>query len=288
MTTMNLKEIKQRIHSVKSTQKITSAMKLVAAAKLRRTQASIENLRPYERKLKDILSSFLGNMSVNSAFAFSRELKKVVVVPVSSHTTFCGAFNSNVIRLAKDVVEEYRSSGIEVEVMPVGKKMHEAFRKQHTVIVDTLLQQAGNPSYADVSTVAEELMRRFYVGEIDKIELVYTHFVSAGKLVLQRETLLPFDISAYGSESINHSTDYIVEPGKVELMQNLIPKVVTMCFYAALLDSSVAEHAARMVAMQVATENADDLISELTLEYNKCRQQAITNEMLDIISGSLS
>ena len=117
MTTMNLKEIKQRIHSVKSTQKITSAMKLVAAAKLRRTQASIENLRPYERKLKDILSSFLGNMSVNSAFAFSRELKKVVVVPVSSHTTFCGAFNSNVIRLAKDVVEEYRSSGIEVEVI---------------------------------------------------------------------------------------------------------------------------------------------------------------------------
>lgn len=288
MTTMNLKEIKQRIHSVKSTQKITSAMKLVAAAKLRRTQTSIENLRPYEQKLKSILSSFLGNMSVDSAFTVSREVNKVVVIPVSSHTTFCGAFNSNVIRLAKDIVAEYSSTGVEVEVMPVGKKMHEAFKKQTTCIVDTLLKQAGNPSYADVSTVAEELMRRFYVEEIDKIELVYTHFVSAGKLVLQRETLLPFDISAYASESINHSTDYIVEPGKVELMQNLIPKVVTMCFYAALLDSSVAEHAARMVAMQVATENADDLISELTLEYNKCRQQAITNEMLDIISGSLS
>ena len=288
MTTMNLKEIKQRIHSVKSTQKITSAMKLVAAAKLRRTQASIESLRPYERKLKYMLSSFLGNMSVDSAFTVSRELKKVVVVPVSSNTTFCGAFNSNVIRLAKNVVEEYRSVGVEVEVMPVGKKMHEAFRKQQANIVDTLLQQAGNPSYADVATVAKELLRRFYVGEIDKIELVYTHFVSAGKLVPVRETLLPFDISTYASENIHHSIDYIVEPGKDELLQNLIPKVVIMCFYAALLDSSAAEHAARMVAMQVATENADELISELTLEYNKCRQQAITNEMLDIISGSLS
>ena len=283
---MNLKEIKQRIHSVKSTQKITSAMKLVAAAKLRRTQTSIENLRPYEQKLKSILSSFLGNMSVDSAFTVSREVNKVVVIPVSSHTTFCGAFNSNVIRLAKDIVAEYSSTGVEVEVMPVGKKMHEAFKKQTTCIVDTLLKQAGNPSYADVSTVAEELMRRFYVEEIDKIELVYTHFVSAGKLVLQRETLLPFDISAYASESINHSTDYIVEPGREVLLNALVPKVVELRLFTALLDAAAAEHAARVLAMQTATDNATGLIADLTLEYNKGRQMAITNELLDIMSGA--
>lgn len=287
MTTMNLKEIKQRIHSVKSTQKITSAMKLVAAAKLRRTQASIENLRPYEQKLKSILSSFLGNVPVESAFAVSREVNKVLVIPVASDTTFCGAFNSNVIRLSKDAVAEYRSAGIEVEVMPVGKKMHEAFKKQGYSTVDTLLQQAGNPSYGDVSSVAKELMQRFIAGEIDKVELVYTHFVSAGKQVPQREVLLPFDISSYATENVNHCIDFIIEPGKDELVQSLMPNVVKMCLYAALLDSSVAEYAARMVAMQVATENADGLISELTLEYNKCRQQAITNELLDMMSGSL-
>ena len=284
---MNLKEIKQRIHSVKSTQKITSAMKLVAAAKLRRTQASIDHLRPYEQKLKSILSSFLSNTPVNSEYTVAREVKKVVVIPVASNTTFCGAFNSNINRLAKDVVAEYHLAGTDTEVIPVGKKMHEFFKKQGVKTIDTFVQQAGCPQYADISSVAKDLMQRFLAGEIDKIELVYTHFVSAGKLIPQRETLLPIDISSIPGESTNHSIDYIVEPSKEEVVKSLIPNVVTLRLYAALLDSAVAEHAARMVAMQVATDNADDLISELTLEYNKCRQQAITNELLDIISGSL-
>ena len=287
MTTMNLKEIKQRIHSVKSTQKITSAMKLVAAAKLRRTQASIDHLRPYEQKLKSILSSFLSNTPVNSEYTVAREVKKVVVIPVASNTTFCGAFNSNINRLAKEVVAEYKTAGVETEIIPIGKKMHELFKKQGIKTVDTLVLQAGCPLYADISSVAKELMQRFLSGEIDKIELVYTHFVSAGKQIPQRETLLPIDISSMAVESANHSVDYIVEPNKEEVLKSLIPHVVTLRLYAALLDSAVAEHAARMVAMQVATDNADNLISELTLEYNKCRQQAITNELLDIISGSL-
>ena len=283
---MNLKEIKQRIHSVKSTQKITSAMKLVAAAKLRRTQTSIEHLRPYEQKLDSILSSFLCNTPVNSEYTLSREVKKVVVIPVASDTTFCGAFNSNIIRAAKDVIAEYRSAGVETEVIPVGKKMHEALAKQSINTVDAIKQQAGNPQYGEISCVARELMQRFIAREIDKIELVYTHFVSAGKLVPMRETLLPVDISTLSSGTACHNIDYIIEPSKEDVVNNLIPNVVILRLYAALLDSAVAEHAARMVAMQVATDNANDLIGELTLEYNKCRQQAITNELLDIVSGS--
>lgn len=283
---MNLKEIKQRIHSVKSTQKITSAMKLVAAAKLRRTQTSIEHLRPYEQKLDSILSSFLCNTPVRSGYTLSREVKKVVIIPVASDTTFCGAFNSNIIRLAKEVIAEYSSKGVETEVIPIGKKMQEAIAKQDINTVETLMQHAGNPQYSGISYVAKELMQRFLANEIDKIELVYTHFVSAGKQIPQRETLLPVDISSLSSDSVCHNIDYIIEPSKEDIANSLIPNVITLRLYAALLDSAVAEHAARMVAMQVATDNANDLIGELTLEYNKCRQQAITNELLDIISGS--
>ena len=283
---MNLKEIKQRIHSVKSTQKITSAMKLVAAAKLRRTQTSIEHLRPYEQKLDSILSSFLCNTPVSSGYTLSREVKKVVIIPVASDTTFCGAFNSNIIRLAKEVIAEYSSKGVETEVLPIGKKMQEAIAKQGISTVETLMQHAGNPQYSGISYVAKELMQRFLVSEIDKIELVYTHFVSAGKQIPQRETLLPVDISSLSSDSTCHNIDYIIEPSKEDIVNSLIPNVITLRLYAALLDSAVAEHAARMVAMQVATDNANDLIGELTLEYNKCRQQAITNELLDIVSGS--
>lgn len=283
---MNLKEIKQRIHSVKSTQKITSAMKLVAAAKLRRTQTSIEHLRPYEQKLDSILSSFLCNTPVSSGYTLSREVKKVVIIPVASDTTFCGAFNSNIIRLAKEVIAEYSSKGVETEVLPIGKKMQEAIAKQGISTVEALMQHAGNPQYSGISYVAKELMQRFLASEIDKIELVYTHFVSAGKQIPQRETLLPVDISSLSSDSTCHNIDYIIEPSKENIVNSLIPNVITLRLYAALLDSAVAEHAARMVAMQVATDNANDLIGELTLEYNKCRQQAITNELLDIVSGS--
>ena len=283
---MNLKEIKQRIHSVKSTQKITSAMKLVAAAKLRRTQASIENLRPYEQKLHTILSSFLCNTPVKSGYTVSREVKNAVVVPVASSTTFCGAFNNNVVRLAKETVTEYRTAGTGTELITVGKKMHEAFEKHGAETDDRFMSQAGNPVYAEISSLARELMQRFLSGDIDRVELVYTHFVSAGKQVPVREVLLPIDVSSMPQQDVSHSVDYIVEPGKEELVQSLIPNVVTLRLYSALLDSAVAEHAARMLAMQIATDNADDLIAELTLEYNKARQQAITSEILDIVGGS--
>ena len=284
---MSLRDIKQRIHSVKSTQKITSAMKLVSAAKLRRTQAAIDCMRPYEQKLSAILSSFLGNAAVQSEYNVPREVKKVVVIPIASDTTLCGAFNSNVIRLAKEVVDEYRLQGIAIEIMPVGKKMHEYFKKQGMDTVDMLMKQAGAPQYPEISLVAKELMQRYAAGEIDRIELVYTHSVSASKQIPQRELFLPVDTSLLVSDNAVHTVDFIIEPTKEELLQSLIPKVIQLHLYTVLLDSSVAEHAARMIAMQIATDNADDLIAELTLEYNKGRQQAITNELLDILSGSL-
>ena len=284
---MSLRDIKQRIHSVKSTQKITSAMKLVSAAKLRRTQAAIDCMRPYEQKLSAILSSFLGNAAVQSEYNVPREVKKVVVIPIASDTTLCGAFNSNVIRLAKEVVDEYRLQGIAIEIMPVGKKIHEYFKKQGMDTVDMLMKQAGAPQYPEISLVAKELMQRYAAGEIDRIELVYTHSVSASKQIPQRELFLPVDTSLLVSDNAVHTVDFIIEPTKEELLQSLIPKVIQLHLYTVLLDSSVAEHAARMIAMQIATDNADDLIAELTLEYNKGRQQAITNELLDILSGSL-
>ena len=284
---MSLRDIKQRIHSVKSTQKITSAMKLVSAAKLRRTQAAIDCMRPYEQKLSAILSSFLGNAAVQSEYNVPREVKKVVVIPIASDTTLCGAFNSNVIRLAKEVVDEYRLQGIAIEIMPVGKKMHEYFKKQGMDTVDMLMKQAGAPQYPEISLVAKELMQRYAAGEIDRIELVYTHSVSASKQIPQRELFLPVDTSLLVSDNAVHTVDFIIAPTKEELLQSLIPKVIQLHLYIVLLDSSVAEHAARMIAMQIATDNADDLIAELTLEYNKGRQQAITNELLDILSGSL-
>ena len=262
-------------------------MKLVSAAKLRRTQAAIDCLRPYEEKLSAILSSFLGNATVQSEYNVSREVKKVVVIPVASDTTLCGAFNSNVIRLAKEVVDEYRLQGIAIEVMPVGKKMHESFKKQGIDTIDTLMKQAGAPLYSEVAVAAKELMQRYIAGEIDRIELVYTHSVSASKQIPQRELFLPIDTAMLVSDNVTHTADYIIEPTKEELLQSLIPKVIQLHLYTVLLDSSVAEHAARMIAMQIATDNADDLIAELTLEYNKGRQQAITNELLDIVSGSL-
>ena len=283
---MNLKEIKQRIHSVKSTQKITSAMKLVSSAKLRRTQGAIERLRHYEQKLDEIFASLLGCVEVKSEYSVSREVKKVVVIAVASDTTLCGAFNANITRLAKEVVTEYRAAGVDVEVMPVGKKMHESFRKQGVNTVDALMQQAGAPVYNEISAVAKALMQRFVAGELDRVELVYTHFISVAKFELKREAFLPVDTLAHGVGNGADVNGFILEPDKEQLLQALIPQVVTMRLYVALLDSAVAEHAARMMAMQIATENANNLIGELTLEYNKGRQQAITNELLDIISGS--
>lgn len=287
---MSLKEVKQRIQSVKNTQKITSAMKLISAAKLRRAQSAIEGVRPYQSKLDEMLVSFLsGADTVSTPFTRVSEPKRVVVVAVSSNSSLCGSFNASVIRLAKETIAEHSSvGGRVVEVCPVGKKMADSLRKEGYTLNDALMSQAVAPQYAPVAQVADELMRRFAAGEIDRVELVYTHFHSAAKQVPVRETFLPIDIESMHKDAARSLSDFIVEPSKEELISRLLPRVIAMRLYTALLDSIAAEHAARMLAMQIATDNADDLITTLVREYNKSRQQAITNELLDIVSGSMN
>ncbi|MBQ8543245.1 MAG: ATP synthase F1 subunit gamma [Bacteroidaceae bacterium] len=286
---MNLKEVKQRIQSVKTTQKITSAMKLVSAAKLRRAQSAIEGMRPYQQKLNNILSTFLcGTSEISTPYTADREVKRVAIIIVSSSTSLCGSYNANIIRAAKELIEEYRSADIEIELFPVGKKIFEAITKMGLPFNDALMEQAAVVSYSAVSVVASELMRRFEACELDKIEILYTRFLSAAKQLPVKELFLPIDIENITKDSLFPSCEYIVEPCKKDFIEQLLPRVVTLRLFTALLDSVAAEHAARMMAMQIATDNAEELIGDLVLEYNKGRQQAITNELLDIVSGSMN
>lgn len=283
---MNLREVRDRIASVKSTQKITAAMKLVSSAKLRRAQSAIEGMLPYSNRLNGLLVSFLaGTDDVVSEYSTLRECRKVVIIAVSSNTGLCGTFNANIVNMVRDAVSAYSASGIEVEIYTVGKKINDAVKKMGYTPNEELMPQAAAPRYDDVSPVARNLMERFRKGEIDKVDIIYSRFRSAARQEPANETLLPLDITSPAGTP-DAIGDYIVEPGRDELLSALVPKVIEVRLFTALLDSVAAEHAARVLAMQVATDNAADLISELTLEYNKGRQQAITNELLDIVAGS--
>ena len=283
---MNLREVRDRIASVKSTQKITSAMKLVSSAKLRRAQSAVEGMLPYSNRLNALLASFLqGTNGVISPFATVRQCKKVVLIAVSSNTGLCGTFNANIANMLRDVVRSYEANGTEMEIYTIGKKVFDATKKLGYTPNEELMAQATTPQYGDVANVVRALMERFVAGEIDRVEVVHPHFRSAAKQESVCDVLMPIDLSA-ASDKVTLETDYIVEPSREELLSALVPKVIEVRLFAALLDSVAAEHAARVLAMQVATDNASDLISELTLEYNKGRQQAITNELLDIVSGS--
>ena len=283
---MNLREVRDRIASVKSTQKITSAMKLVSAAKLRRAQAAIEAMSHYSNKLNELLASFLyATKELTTELAVNRECKKVVIIAVASDTGLCGTFNANIINRLRGVLNGYKASNTDVEVYTIGKKMYDAVCKLGYTPKEELMSQSTAPQYNDVVRVARDLMVRFTAGDIDRVEIVYSHFKSAAKQEPQCDVLLPVDLKS-GAMDATPVVDYIVEPGREELLSALIPKAVEVQLFTALLDAIAAEHAARVMAMQVATDNATDLISELTLEYNKGRQQAITNELLDIMSGS--
>ena len=283
---MNLREIRNRIASVKSTQKITAAMKLVSAAKLRRAQTAIEGMSHYSDKLNGMLASFLSSSTgFTTELTAERDCKKVTLIAVASDTGLCGTFNANVINRMRAVLDGYKASNTEVEVYTVGMKMYNAVKKLGYTPREELMPQSSAPKYNDIAAVARELMERFRSGGTDRVEVVYSHFKSAAKQEPVDEVLLPVELKMANDEAVA-AVDYIVEPGRDELLQALVPKVVEMRLFTALLDAVAAEHAARVLAMQVATDNATDLISQLTLEYNKGRQQAITNEMLDIVSGS--
>ncbi len=287
----SLKEVKGRIASVNSTKKITSAMKMVASAKLHRAQGAILHMLPYEKKLYAILKAFLSkDVDIQSPYVDQRPVKRVAIIAFSSNSTLCGAYNANVARQLHSMVKEYEASiGKEnILVYAVGKQIAQAAKKADLKIEKIFLEMADKPSYQETSDLAEELMKRYTSKEIDKVELLYHHFKSTASQVLTRETYLPVDLSAKDDDSENtRSMDFIIEPSKEELVESLVPQVISLRMFTALLDSNASEHAARTVAMQTATDNANDLIQDLTVQYNKSRQQAITNELLDIIGGSI-
>ena len=331
----SLREIKGRIASVGSTLKITSAMKLVASAKLRKAQQAIGNMLPYEnhlhRILLDLMSTGLSltdrqpghdrvhphsaaaeyglspaaESAASSALLVTRPVGKVAIVAFSSNSSLCGAFNANAIRETLSVINEYRAAGLQdgdITVYSIGRKMQEAMKKAGFVSPADFTRMAEHPGYDAASTLAQELLDGFVEGRFDKVELVYNHFKSTSSQVVTRKTYLPLDLSE-GPQTLNagkrpevfeeempspkNPEDLIVEPSPEELIGILLPKVVRLRIFTTLLDSNAAEHAARTVAMQTATDKGNDLLQELTLEYNKSRQQKITSEILDIVGGSL-
>ena len=295
----SLKEVKTRINSVKSTRKITSAMKMVASAKLHKAQGAIENMLPYERKLNKILTNFLSaDLPVESPYIKAREVKRVAIVAFSSNTSLCGAFNANVIKMLLQTVGEFRTLGQDnILIFPVGKKVDEAVKRLGFQPQETSPTLSDKPSYQEASELAHRLMEMYVSGEIDRVELIYHHFKSMGVQILLRETYLPIDLTRVVDEEEKQkeegvqggeiANDYIIEPSAEELIANLIPTVLSQKLFTAAVDSNASEHAARTLAMQVATDNANELIQDLTKQYNKSRQQAITNELLDIVGGSM-
>lgn len=286
----SLKEVKTRIASVNSTRKITSAMKMVASSKLHRAQQAIESMRPYERQLTRIMSTFVGSMEgeVDTAYAAQRDVKRVVIVLFTSNSSLCGGYNANAVKAFVKKVEEYRSHDIEIcRVYAMGKKAAEAVSKLKNFDLVDKSALLDHPSYQEAAKVASELMDLYVKGDIDEVDLIYHHFKSAGTQILTMETFLPIDLHADSTEKgATNNLNFIVEPSMGDVVNQLIPKSLHLRLYTALLDSLASEHAARVIAMQVATDNADDLLRELTLTYNKTRQQAITNELLDIAGGS--
>lgn len=319
----SLKEIKNRITSVNSTRKITSAMKMVASSKLHHAQVMIENMLPYESMLEHILKSFLASeIDATTIYSEVRPVKKVALIVYSSNSSLCGGFNANIIKMMQQVVNEYQHLGTDnIIIYPIGRKVAETVTKLGLKCGGDFSEIADKPNIHPCIDLAESLAEKFISGEIDRVEMIYHHFKSAGSQILTRKTFLPIDVkdeldfdderdlssniatleaqeylrkkgrkqsSSEKEEAKPLNDNFIVEPDMETVLSQLIPKLLHLMIYTALLDSNASEHAARMVAMQTATDNADELLRELNLQYNKGRQQAITNELLDIVGGTVN
>ena len=319
----SLKEIKGRIASVNSTRKITSAMKMVASSKLHHAQVAIQNMLPYETMLEHILKSFLAaEAEAQTVFDKERPVKRVALVVFSSNSSLCGGFNANVIKLLQRTVEAYTKELGQgsVEVYPIGRKVTEKARKLGYDVHGERSALIDKPNVQECIDLAMELGEKFMRGDVDRVEIIYHHFKSAGSQVLTSKQFLPIDLEtelerdherdlttnivtkkAQDYLKKNHrqrtveneevkplNDNFIVEPDMNTLLSELLPKMAHLMLYTALLDSVASEHAARMVAMQTATDNADELLRQLNLQYNKSRQQAITSELLDIVGGSVN
>jgi F-type H+-transporting ATPase subunit gamma len=319
----SLKEIKGRIASVNSTRKITSAMKMVASSKLHHAQVAIQNMLPYETMLEHILKSFLAaEAEAQTIYDQERPVKRVAIVVFSSNSSLCGGFNSNVIKLMQRTVDAYEQElgKGSVEVYPIGRKVYEKARKLGYDIYGERASLIDHPHVNECIELAMELGEKFAKGQVDRVELLYHHFKSAGSQILTNKQFLPIDLEAElerdherdltstiatqkaqeylrknrrkkdvkEGETAPLNDNFIVEPDMNTVLSKLIPKMAHLMLYTALLDSVASEHAARMVAMQTATDNADELLRQLNLQYNKSRQQAITSELLDIVGGSVN
>tara|TARA_B100000678_G_scaffold87972_2_gene73167 strand:+ start:14674 stop:15534 length:861 start_codon:yes stop_codon:yes gene_type:complete len=279
----NLKELRSRITSVSSTMQITSAMKMVSAAKLSKAQDAIESMRPYSQKLSLLLQDLSATLDddTSSKYAEQREVQKVLVVAISSNRGLAGAFNANIIKGVKNAVaKEY--SNKDVHLYSIGKKANDILKRSFKVY-KTNTEIFEDLSFENVSVIAEDLMEQFLEGNYDKIVLVYNHFKNAATQAVLTEQFLP--IPKFETEE-EKQLDYIFEPSKLEIVKDLIPKSLKMQLYKALRDSFASEHGARMTAMHKATENATELRDSLKLSYNKARQASITNEILEIVGGA--
>ena len=317
----SLKEIKGRIASVNSTRKITSAMKMVASSKLHHAQVAIENMLPYEEMLEHILKTFLASdAELRSTFLQERPVKRVALIVYSSNSSLCGGFNANVIKEMQKTLDQYEHLGKDnIIVYPIGRKVAEKATKLGFKPAGNFVALADKPNVDGCISIAQELGAMYAKGEVDRVEMIYHHFKSAGSQILTHKTFLPIDIESELNadkerdltsnvatrEAVEYlrnrdrqqvakerqaakplNDNYIVEPDLHSVLNKLVPKLAHLMLYTALLDSVASEHAARMVAMQTATDNADELLRELNLQYNKSRQQAITSELLDIVGGS--
>jgi F-type H+-transporting ATPase subunit gamma len=281
----NLKEVRIRIASVNSTQQITKAMKLVSATKLRRAQNAIVQMRPYAQKLNGILANLSDSMDVDSLKVYfnQRPINKVLLVVITSDRGLCGGFNANVIKLATRLMKE-DFAGKEVTILPVGKKAFEFFTRANASIIpdfkDTFQQLNAETGFG----IGEYVLNQFKAGKFDKVELVYNQFKNAATQILVNEPFLP--IAKQNMDANASKNDYIFEPGKAEILEALIPRILKTQVYKGLLDSFASEHGARMIAMDKATDNAGELIKALKLEYNRARQSAITTEISEIVGGA--
>mgnify|MGYP001180181376 FL=1 len=280
----NLKEIRSRITSVSSTMQITSAMKMVSAAKLKRAQDAITQMRPYANKLSELLQNLSSNLdsSDSSVYSKQREVNNVLIVAITSNRGLCGGFNTNIIKKTKLIIEESYPKA-KTSIISIGKKSSEHFKKNGYEVISTHDELYNEISFSAVSKIAEEIMTVFVNGEYDRVYLVYNQFKNAATQNVMQESFLPVQNE---NDKTTQKTDYIFEPSQTKIVNSLIPKSLKTQLFKAILDSHASEHGARMTAMHKATDNASELKKDLTLTYNKARQAAITGEILEIVGGA--
>ena len=282
----SLKETKNRISSVQNTLKITSAMKLIASAKFHTAQISVRKVQLYDNKLNDLLNSiFEGRDDLEFSFMDERPLKRIALIPFSSDTGLCGSFNSNVLKGTELLIEEYKKKGIEIDLYPVGNKITNALVRASIPVKYDGTKLLDKPSVEKCRIFSQILMNRFKSGEVDKVIFLYHRLKRASKQVLSEETILPFRVKE--QIKIVEPQDLLTEPSPLRFLETIFPQFIATRVYSAISESLVSEHAARMTAMQIATDNANDLLKELKILYNKTRQQAITSEILDLVGGRI-